>query len=527
MRGSPPAKLRRLWPLLMVPLLAAAALVVRRVDRVQAGPDAGVFVGLVSNLRSSGALTSLTDQFWIRLSPAATVARLGDVPVADFGPLYPAVVAAVPASVDVAFLVIHVLALFAAVLAVGLITRRATDSTLAAVSAGSIAIWGPSSPQLFFPDDRPLDLFARIGADGPAVAWWLLGFAVVVGAMSRCDRPRSRRWIGAATTALLLAAAVLTRYALVGAVAGLLVALLLARWRKGDRRWPPVAAAMTLPLLWPVLIYPVVVGGAGPKSLAWHPGGLAPIGTTMGGWFGLDVAGGVGVAVVGAALLGFGVVCGLARAGGVASLAAASAAGQLAILVIGRFTLDAGLNVREERHLLLVRFLLAILVVCGLHALAVRVTANASDIVRRAAPGVIAVGLALLVGVTSGVLPIPRPLRPLEPPLAVEAWLADRGDPPVLSNNSEDWFVRTGVPAADLPRTIEPSTSAPRDVTAELAELATVAPVVVQAYRPGFFESVDLRTVPCAATTEVWTARPEVLGGFELAVVDLTRCGPR
>ncbi len=140
MRGSPSAKLRRLWPLLMVPLLAAAALVVRRVDRVQAGPDAGVFVGLVSNLRSSGALTSLTDQFWIRLSPAATVARLGDVPVADFGPLYPAVVAAVPASVDVAFLVIHVLALFAAVLAVGLITRRTTGSTLAAVLAGSIAI---------------------------------------------------------------------------------------------------------------------------------------------------------------------------------------------------------------------------------------------------------------------------------------------------------------------------------------------------------------------------------------------------
>ena len=32
---------------------------------------------------------------------------------------------------------------------------------------------------------------------------------------------------------------------------------------------------------------------------------------------------------------------------------------------------------------------------------------------------------------------------------------AEHGNVPVLSNNSEDWYVLTGLPAADLPRTIE------------------------------------------------------------------------
>ena len=46
----------------------------------------------------------------------------------------------------------------------------------------------------------------------------------------------------------------------------------------------------------------------------------------------------------------------------------------------------------------------------------------------------------------------------------------------------------------------------------------------MQAYRGGFFDAVDLRDVPCAAIGDVWTAPDDVLGGFELAVVDLTAC---
>ncbi len=51
---------------------------------------------------------------------------------------------------------------------------------------------------------------------------------------------------------------------------------------------------------------------------------------------------------------------------------------------------------------------------------------------------------------------------------------------------------------------------------------APVAPRVVQAYRPGFFEGVELRMLACARVGETWTGLE--LDGFELAVADLTDC---
>ncbi len=92
----------------------------------------------------------------------------------------------------------------------------------------------------------------------------------------------------------------------------------------------------------------------------------------------------------------------------------------------------------------------------------------------------------------------------------------------MLSNQSDNWYTQTEVPAADVPRTGEASTGRPRDTPAEVAALAAVAPSVVQAYRPGFFEGIDLRTLPSAAVGDTWTG-PE-LDGFELAVIDLSGC---
>ena len=74
--------MRRSVGLLIAPAVSVVALWVRRVDRLQHGPDAGVFAGMVRNLRSSLSLTSPTDQFWIRLSPSDTVAHLGHIPKA-------------------------------------------------------------------------------------------------------------------------------------------------------------------------------------------------------------------------------------------------------------------------------------------------------------------------------------------------------------------------------------------------------------------------------------------------------------
>jgi hypothetical protein len=212
----------------------------------------------------------------------------------------------------------------------------------------------------------------------------------------------------------------------------------------------------------------------------------------------------------------------LARPGGVVSLAAAAAAGQVVVVAAGRQFLDAGLNVREERHLLLTRFLLAVLIVVGVRELVAALTRSVTW--RRQAVAAAAPVLVLAAVVTAGGWPGPDALRSRPDELAVDSWLREHGDLPVLSNNSEDWYVVTGRPAADLPRTIEASTFAARDVDAELADLAAAVPRVVQAYRSGFFEAVDLRQVPCAAVGETWTAPPEVLAGFELAVIDLSAC---
>ena len=86
-----------------------------------------------------------------------------------------------------------------------------------------------------------------LGSDGPAVAWWLAGFAVLTGAVAwRRLGPRPT----AVVVAALLAASVLTRYAIAGAVVGLLAGLVWARVRRSGatatsggggrwrRRWP-------------------------------------------------------------------------------------------------------------------------------------------------------------------------------------------------------------------------------------------------------------------------------------------------
>ena len=76
---------------------------------------------------------------------------------------------------------------------------------------------------------------------------------------------------------------------------------------------------------------------------------------------------------------------------------------------------------------------------------------------------------------TAGGWPSPNPLLPAPDDVAVAPWIAEHGNLPVLSNNSEDWYVVTGLPAADLPRTIEATTFAVRDVDTELAACSAPA----------------------------------------------------
>ena len=497
--------------------MATVIVFARRISRLQIGPDAGVFTGMVRNLRSSFSLTSPTDQYWMRLSPAATVDHLGRLPVPDFGPLYSALVAIVPAPLDVAFVLVHCAALLVAVSAVGYLALRATQSVPMATAAQLIALWGPLSPDLFFHNGSPLDLYASFGSDALAVALMLAGLAIVVAGPADTGR---WRWIGIAATTTL-AAAILTRYAMAGAVAGLLIGLVLARVRSGDRRWPWAAVAIAVAVGWQLLVYPLLVDDAGPKSLVFHRGDIAPLGTTMAGWFGIAVTGAPAAAILLVVGIGLVVLAVLARPGGAVALCALAAAGQLAIVVVARQYLDAGLNLREERHVLLVRFVAAILIVTGLTnvirwAMARR---GADDAGRAVALG--AIGIVVLAAATAGGWPIPEPLIPERPTLAVEPWIDDHGLP-VVSNDSDTWYLQTGVAAADVPRPGEASTGRARDVPAEVAALAAIAPRIVQAYRPSFFVDVDLRTLPCAVVGDTWSGAE--LDGFELAVIDVSSC---
>ncbi len=230
-----------------------------------------------------------------------------------------------------------------------------------AIAAQLIALWGPLAPDLFFPHGGPLDLYATFGSDGLAVALVLAGLAIVVAGH---DDHGAWRWIGIAA-AVVLAASMLTRYAMAGAVAGILIGLLIARLRAADRRWPWAAAAIAIAVAWQLLVYPLLVADAGPKSLVSHRGDIAPLGTTIAGWFGPTVTGTLAAAIFVSVVIGLFLVAVLARPGGVVALSAFAAGGQAVIVVVARDYLDAALNLREERHVLLVRFVAAILIVTG------------------------------------------------------------------------------------------------------------------------------------------------------------------
>ena len=517
--------------LLALPAAVGTALFVsRRTLRLQLGPDQGVFVGMVRSLRDSGSLASVTDAFWIRLSPAETVDRLGRIPVADFGPVYAVTVAVTPAPLAVAFVVVHALAVFVALASVSYLTWRATQSFVMAAVAASVAVWGPFTADLIFGDlARPLDILGTIGSDGLAAATFLAGLAVLAtiapASAPRADARPERWWCRSVLAAGLLATAVLTRYAMAGAVIGLLATLGAARLRTGDRRWVWPATALGLATAWVVVVAPVLAGTGGPKTLAAHPIDVAPLGTVVAGWFGLSLDASAAVVALVAFVVVLVGVAALARAGGIVALAAAAGLFQLAAVGGSRAFLDISLNLREERHLLLVRFLIAVVLVAGVAhgARAAAAALVSTERVRRVGVAAAGAAIAVLSAWLADGGPGPAPEVAGPPPLlAASSWLAARGELPVVTNVPDIWYVRTGRPAVDVPRRLEWTTLAPRDVAAEISDLASVAPRVVVAHRPGVFEGVDLRMWPCSRVEEILIG-PD-LDGFELAVVDLRAC---
>ena len=290
-------------------------------------------------------------------------------------PLYPLAVAIIPAPLDVAFLVVHVAAAFVAVAALGLVSSPSArpDRCCAAIAAPGDRAVGPVHAGLLLPRRAgPLDLFGMIGSDGPAVAcgvaspWLPSPSDASPGAVPRWSGDR-RRCDVASPRRCSRATRSPARW--LGLLAGLVVG-------EGAWRRPTLAPGAPVALrASPALVAAACstrcscrgCGTEGPSPhIAEH---IAPIGTDH------SPAGSASSVPRGRA--GIGRRRGhrrspwppsrwLARPGGVRrSLAAVGGRAHRRADRRRPQLLDAGFNLREERHVLLIRFLLAVLVVCG------------------------------------------------------------------------------------------------------------------------------------------------------------------
>jgi hypothetical protein len=208
-----------------------------------------VFLGLAHNLREHGSLTAPADPHWLLMSPADTAARDGFVPVADFAPLYPAFGAVTSDPVD-GFTVAAVLAVFVAIASIGSLAREATGSTVVAALVQGVIIFGPRATR-GLQQITTLDWSTLIAADFVALAFILAGLAVVVVGLRRARRPGDssksndldasaprdgsptphRSLVVSVCASILLTGACLTRYAYLGAAAGMAVVVCLV-WRR-------------------------------------------------------------------------------------------------------------------------------------------------------------------------------------------------------------------------------------------------------------------------------------------------------
>lgn len=460
---------RRFWraALLLgaVPVIASVVMYVEIDGAPATAPDTGVFVGLTTNLREHGSFTAPSDVVWLRLSPAETVERDGFLPVSDFAPLYPLTAAAWTDPIA-GYLALGIAGLVGVLLAVGSLVHRATRSFATAIATQVFLVVGPVDGGEFGLAVPFLDLFSRILSDGFATA-------AMIGAIALWVRPvAGRGWVARIPAAILMAIACGTRYAFVGAAAGLVLAALIDRLRDrrdGENRgwWPAlVAAASAVPaLLWSVG-YQAATDGPPAKAFLVHGTSMAPIGRAVAGWFGFDLgasaAGGyfaLGLLVAGA------VAAATLSASRVARTCAAAMLGYLGLHVATRLFLDAGFAFAAERTLLPIRVLLVVLIAAVAGQIRVGSLSVGRVTVRPAlaVTGVIAVAVVAISGpqVMSdfGAAPVNYDDLRLEP----DVWL--------VSDFPDGIYALTGIASVGLPQPIEPATGKARNVKQETDDL--------------------------------------------------------
>lgn len=526
-RRRPPRS--ALLALLVVPIVAAGLLLARSDGRLTDAPDSGIYRGLAANVAEHRSFTTPGDQVWLRLSPAEVVARRGFVPVADFAPLYPVVLAAPPAG-DGTAVALHALALAGAIAAVGLLVARATGRAGAGLVAQIFVLFGPVRAAPFALQATTADLYLQALPDGLA-ATLLVGAVAVAGWPDRSDASGRRVWAAAGG----LAVACLLRYALLGAVAG----LALAAWADGrrhpsgsparaaSRRAGWVTAAAGVPALAWSIGYRFATHGPGAKSFTVAAVDESSVGLAVAGWVGVDPGpsafwGYTALAVVLALTL-----AAVTHRSRVVRVAGAALAGYLALHLATPILLDRSFTSASDRTLLSVRLLLVV-IVAGL------VGAPRGDRDRAARPArapvrtapapapVLGLGLVavlIVVGAGPRLFHLPTGAGPVRLTAAAPTV-------PVLTN-APDWvFLHLASPVVDLPRDREPTTGARRDLRAEAADLVTALRPLTAAVDVIMVD--DLAPAPVAGPRD-WprcaAVGPEVdHGTYRVYRLDLAAC---
>ena len=497
-----------------IPTLTAAVVLARRRTRLQDNTDGHMFTAIARNLRCCLSLSSPTDQYWIRLSPARTFAVMPSIPVSDVGPVYPVLAAIVPGPLDATFLAINVVACAAVLGVLAAVIARATGSVIAAVAGSALLVVGPIQTGLFahatfanFAGDHGYDVFAA---------------ALLAGAIScLADHPGHPPRLRRATILLTLAS--LTRYALV-AVPLSFVVLGVVGHRHGRsaaavRRAGAVAACISL--AWQYALYPLVYGSA-PKAFAYHRSSARGVLRVVLGWFGADglvdrhvlLAASLFVALF--AALGMIIVRRLPTSA--AALLATSVVAVSATIVAGQAFLVSDILLNDERHYLPVRLCLMTLVVCEAHRALTRAMWP-----RRLAIGV-TLGVFALLAIRSS-SPLPDPLQPRARVDTVQSALRRWPDVLVMSDESTAMLALYDRPALSMITATESTTGRVHDPVADLVDLASGdgAPneLLVIELAPGWRQTLWLPDVACVA---VRSAVTDESARVRIALVDISGC---
>jgi hypothetical protein len=250
-------------------------------------PDSASYLSAAHNLVTGKGLTTAFNPSTSLYSPDQTAAVYGRVPLAQYGPLYPIVLAFVHylgLSASTAVTVVGLATLVAFIVLVGMLAARLVDGRLSLVTLLVLACVAAPGITILSRWVNPLALSTFALSD-------LLFYALILASLLAIDAwLRSPSLFRSTVVVLLIVTAVLTRYAAVSIAAAAAVAALSEEGWDRRRRLTGalvmVGAGVVAFFGWDV-VNKLAYGATSPRSIVFHPGGgWAPAMLHVaGGWF--------------------------------------------------------------------------------------------------------------------------------------------------------------------------------------------------------------------------------------------------